>query len=138
MTGSQISQSESVCDSQSGSGSASQTGVAPGTPTYGTDGTDGESGCEGGNLSGVDAHDTRPPTLAYHAPCRYCGRPVYVALCRDGRWRTFETATVPTAPAGVWAWRKTWGMEEQELVPGHVLHFCAEYTRARPEEVLPR
>ncbi len=67
------------------------------------------------------------PALARPVDCRSCGSSVYLALCRDGRWRTFERATVPAAPTGVWAWRRTWGMEEQELVPGHLLHYCAGY-----------
>jgi hypothetical protein len=50
-------------------------------------------------------------------------------MCRDGKWRSFDTATVPPAEAGVWAWRKGWGMEEQELVRGKRLHYCASYDR---------
>jgi hypothetical protein len=73
---------------------------------------------------------TRPSYLAQRRDCRYCHRPLILALCRDGRWRTFDPETVPAAPANVWAWRKTWGMEETELVPGHRLHFCAEYADA--------
>jgi hypothetical protein len=44
---------------------------------------------------------------------------------------------VPAAPVCVWAWRKGQGMQEQELVPGKRLHYCVEYNRARPSEVLP-
>lgn len=80
---------------------------------------------------GSNARDARaqrrPDYLAKQDPCRYCGRPIVLAICRDGRWRTFEPNRVPPAPSGTWAWRKRWGMEETELVPGHRLHFCAEY-----------
>lgn len=65
--------------------------------------------------------------LARAVGCRYCSRPIYVALCRDGRWRSFDRARVLAAPAGVWAWRKHEGMEETDVVPGHRLHFCAEH-----------
>jgi len=71
----------------------------------------------------------RPSYLAKKEPCRYCSAPIVLAICRDGRWRTFNPDPQPPAPAGVWAWRKRWGMEEQEIVPGHRLHFCAEYAR---------
>jgi hypothetical protein len=68
--------------------------------------------------------------LAKRTPCRYCGTTVVLAICRDGRWRTFETATVPAAAVNVWAWRKHLGMEETDLVDGHRLHFCVEYVEA--------
>jgi len=67
-------------------------------------------------------------TLAYATTCRYCGAGVFVAVCSDGKWRSFGTDTVPAAPALVWAWRKHQGMQEQELVPGKLLHFCAGYS----------
>jgi hypothetical protein len=68
--------------------------------------------------------------LAKREPCRYCRTGIVLALCRDGRWRTFDEQLCDPAPAGVWAWRKRWGMEETELVPGRRLHFCAEYADA--------
>lgn len=74
-----------------------------------------------------DTRGNRPSYLAKAEPCRYCGRRIVLALCRDGRWRTFDPTRVPPAPSGVWAWRKTWGMEEQDQFPGYRLHFCAEY-----------
>lgn len=74
--------------------------------------------------------------LAYEAPCRYCSGPIYMAICRDGRWRSFELAEHPAAVAGVWAWRKRQGMEEQDRVPGHVLHYCAERSRLNAAEAL--
>jgi hypothetical protein len=68
-------------------------------------------------------------SLVYAAPCRYCDRDVYVAICRDGKWRTFERDLKP-ASATTWAWRKREGMEETNRVPGHYLHYCAEYRKA--------
>jgi hypothetical protein len=111
-----------------GSDLGSHVGVANGTPTYGTYGTDGESGCERANPYVSDrAHEQKPRSLAYATPCRYCGSEVYVAICRDGRWRSFEKDLCDPAPHNVWAWRKRHGMEEQDLVRGYHLHFCAEY-----------
>lgn len=68
-----------------------------------------------------------PRKLAYETPCRYCKAPIYVAICSDGKWRSFEKRTVPAAPEHVWEWRKHQGMQETEKVPGHPLHFCAKY-----------
>lgn len=116
--------------SHMGSQVGSHMGVANGTPTYGTYGTDGESGCEGANPSVPNARaSTSPSSLAYATNCRYCGGSIFVAICSDGRWRSFETRTVPAAPTCVWAWRKRQGMQEQEHVPGKPLHFCTEYDR---------
>lgn len=84
----------------------------------------------------ADARETTPiRALARAVDCRYCQRPIYVAICRDGKWRSFEPRRVPAAAALVWAWRKRHGMEEQDLVPGHHLHYCAEYARIRPEAI---
>lgn len=106
-------------------------GVPSGSPTYGTYGTDGESGCERANPSDPNARaNTSPRSLAYVTGCRYCDGQIYVAICRDGKWRSFEMRLVPPAPANVWAWRKRYGMEEQDLVHGHFLHYCADYNRA--------
>lgn len=93
-------------------------------------GTDGESGCERDTsyVPNADA-SRRPNLLAYPTNCRYCGELIYLAICRDGKWRTFETRTVPAAPFGVWAWRKTWGMEEQDRIAGKTLHYCAQYDK---------
>lgn len=83
-----------------------------------------------------NAHEIEPiRSLAYQALCRYCHQPVYVAICSDGKWRTFELATFPAAPEHVWAWRKHEGMQEQELIPGKHLHFCAEYSRIHREDL---
>lgn len=65
--------------------------------------------------------------LAYVKECDGCARTIFMAICRDGRWRPFETELVEKAPREVWAWRKREGMEEQDLVAGHLLHFCAAY-----------
>lgn len=65
--------------------------------------------------------------VAYETPCRYCQAPIYVAICADGKWRSFEKRTVPAAAAGVWAWRKRQGMQETDKVPGQTLHFCAQH-----------
>jgi len=109
--------------------SESHQGVAPGRPYERTNGTDGESGCEGGNLSGVNAHASRTPSsLVYAANCRYCAKPIYVAICRDGRWRTFEPDLQSVPLPFAWAWRKRVGMEETDTVRGHLLHFCAEHS----------
>jgi hypothetical protein len=84
-----------------------------------------------------NAHASETPsTLAYLTPCRYCDTEIYLAICRDGRWRSFDTQTVPAADKGVWAWRKRYGMEEQELVSGKQFHYCAEYRRVDPATVL--
>jgi hypothetical protein len=116
-----------VTDLRTDSESDLRNGLPERTPTYGTYGTDGESGYERADLSEPNAHaSTSPRSLAYLTPCRYCGTEVYVAICRDGRWRTFDTRRVPAAERCVWAWRKRLGMEEQDLVPGHLLHYCAE------------
>jgi hypothetical protein len=68
--------------------------------------------------------------LAKRESCRYCRALIVFAVCRDGRWRTFDDQQVPAAPTNVWAWRRRHGMEETDLVPGHRLHFCAEYADA--------
>jgi hypothetical protein len=83
-----------------------------------------------------DAHARKPiRSLAKAVNCRYCDRPVYVAICRDGKWRTFERELRPASPI-TWAWRKTYGMEETDKVPGYSLHYCAEYNRVDPATVL--
>jgi hypothetical protein len=53
--------------------------------------------------------------LAKRESCRYCRALIVFAVCRDGRWRTFDPQQVPAAATNVWAWR---------------LHFCAEYADA--------
>jgi hypothetical protein len=78
----------------------------------------------------------RPSYLAQRRDCRYCRRVIILAFCRDGRWRTFDPDLVPAMPAGTWAWRKRYGMEETELVDGHRLHFCAEYADAHGPSAL--
>ena len=65
--------------------------------------------------------------LAYLKPCDGCGSEIFMAVCRDGRWRPFERDEVPTAPEHVWAWRKREGMEETDLAPGHLVHYCADF-----------
>lgn len=91
-------------------------------------GTDEESGYERDTSYVPNARTSdQPKSLAYPTNCRYCGDLIYLAMCRDGKWRSFDTKTVPAAPFGVWAWRKTWGMEEQEHVPGKGLHYCARH-----------
>lgn len=65
--------------------------------------------------------------LAYLKPCAGCGTEIFMAICRDGRWRPFDTRQFPAADNSVWAWRKRHGMEEQELVPGHHIHLCPAY-----------
>lgn len=113
-----------------GSPAAIPNGSPTWAPTYGTYGTDGESGCERENPAEVNAHtSTAPRKLAYDTACRYCGDTIYIALCSDGRWRTFDLATHPAAPVCIWAWRKHQGMQEQELIPGKRLHYCAAYTK---------
>lgn len=77
-----------------------------------------------------DAREHKPIRSLVHAvECRYCDNPIYVAICRDGKWRSFERDLRP-ASAITWAWRKTWGMEETDRVPGYSLHWCPEYNRA--------
>lgn len=65
--------------------------------------------------------------LAYAKPCDGCGSSIYLAICRDGRWRPFELAEQPKGTPGTWAWRKRQGMEETEHVAGHGIHYCAEF-----------
>lgn len=80
---------------------------------------------------GSNARDARaqrrPDYLAKQDPCRYCGRPIVLAICRDGRWRTFDPDLVPAMPAGIWAWRKRYGMEETDRTSGYVIHKCADF-----------
>lgn len=100
----------------------------PAAPYGRTDGLT-ERGSElRGNLSGRNARTSTPTTtLAQAIDCRYCHGPIYLAWCSDGRWRSFEREVVPAAATCVWAWRKRQGMQETEHVPGHRLHYCAEY-----------
>lgn len=72
-----------------------------------------------------------PTNLAYEGQCHSCSGPVYVAICFDGRWRTFDMDDYPVAEVGVWAWRRRVGMQEQSIVPGKVLHRCAAYYEQR-------
>lgn len=65
--------------------------------------------------------------LAHDTDCRSCGRPIYVVICRDGRWRPFERTLHPAGTPDVWAWRRRQGMEETQLVPGYGLHHCPAY-----------
>jgi hypothetical protein len=79
-----------------------------------------------------NAREDKPiRSLAEAVNCRYCDGPIYLAVCRDGRWRTFERDLMPPAPANVWAWRKRYGMEETDRASGYRLHYCAEYRRVR-------
>lgn len=107
---------------------ASHAGVAPAVRRDGT-GLTRESGYERENLMSVDAHAKKPiRSLAHSVNCQYCHNPIYVAICSDGKWRSFDQETFPAAPQNVWAWRKHEGMQEQNLVPGKRLHYCAEYS----------
>jgi hypothetical protein len=65
--------------------------------------------------------------LAYRKICDGCDSEIFMAVCRDGRWRPFEPKrqTVPLSFA--WAWRKRIGMEETDRVCGHLIHYCADY-----------
>ena len=65
--------------------------------------------------------------VAYQKPCDGCGSEIVMAICRDGRWRPFETKRQPTPLPFAWAWRKRIGMEETDRVPGHLIHYCADY-----------
>lgn len=65
--------------------------------------------------------------LAYLKDCTGCGTEVFMAICRDGRWRPFETELQPVPLPFAWAWRKRVGMEETDRVRGHVIHYCADY-----------
>jgi hypothetical protein len=64
--------------------------------------------------------------LAYAKDC-VCGSPIFMAICRDGRWRPFETREQAAGTPGTWAWRKTYGMEETELARGRSIHYCAVF-----------
>lgn len=63
-------------------------------------------------------------TLVSAVDCKHCTGPIYVALCRDGRYRGFERTLLPAGTPGAWAWRKHLGMEETDLAPGYGLHYC--------------
>lgn len=62
--------------------------------------------------------------LAYATACKVCSYKIFVARCRDGFWRPFDTNELPAGLPGTWAWRKRQGMEETDLVPGHAIHHC--------------
>ncbi len=80
-----------------------------------------------------NAHVARDPEslvvdqLAYRKTCDGCGTEIFMAICRDGRWRPFETRRQPTPLPFTWAWRKRIGMEETDRVPGHLIHPCPAY-----------
>ena len=65
--------------------------------------------------------------LAYKKNCAGCGEELFMAICRDGRWRAFETDRQPLPLPFAWAWRKRVGMEETDRVAGHLLHPCPEF-----------
>lgn len=65
--------------------------------------------------------------LAYRKTCGGCGSEIFMAICRDGRWRPFETSEQPKGTPGTWAWRKRQGMEETDLATGHGIHYCADF-----------
>lgn len=65
--------------------------------------------------------------LAYLKECDGCHHTIFMAVCRDGRWRPFETELVERAEREVWAWRKREGMEEQDLTRGYHIHYCADF-----------
>lgn len=66
-------------------------------------------------------------TLAYVRDCVTCGQEIVLAICRDGRYRAFERRLQPVPSEHAWAWRKRIGMEETDVVRGHMIHFCAGY-----------
>jgi hypothetical protein len=65
--------------------------------------------------------------LAYAKECTGCGAEIFMAICRDGRWRPFETELQPVPSPHAWAWRKNYGMEETEIVRGRLIHYCADF-----------
>lgn len=65
--------------------------------------------------------------LAYLKECLGCREIIFMAICRDGRWRPFETPLVSRADREVWTWRKKEGMEEQDITAGYHIHYCADY-----------
>ncbi len=65
--------------------------------------------------------------LAYKKNCAGCGHEIVMAICRDGRWRPFETERQAVPLPFACAWRKRHGMEETDRVPGHLIHPCADY-----------
>ena len=65
--------------------------------------------------------------LAYLKSCDGCGAEIFMAICRDGRWRPFETERQIVPVPFAWAWRKHYGMEETDAVCGHLIHYCADY-----------
>lgn len=65
--------------------------------------------------------------LAYVKTCEGCQSEIFMAICRDGRWRPFETYEHPAAEHSVWAWRKRYGMEETDRTSGYVIHKCADF-----------
>jgi hypothetical protein len=78
--------------------------------------------------------------LAYRKTCDGCAAPIFMATCRDGRWRPFESERQRTPVPFAWAWRKGYGMEETDVVPGHLIHYCADFhdrplARCHPAEV---
>lgn len=66
-------------------------------------------------------------TLAYRKPCTGCGADIFMAVCRDGRWRPFEPKLQEVPLPFAWAWRKGHGMEETDVVRGHFIHCCADF-----------
>ncbi len=65
--------------------------------------------------------------IAYLKECNGCHSEIFMAICRDGRWRPFETRQLPPGTCGAWAWRKRQGMEETDRAPGHSIHYCADF-----------
>lgn len=65
--------------------------------------------------------------VAYTKTCGGCGSEIFIAVCRDGRWRPFETKRQAVPVSFAWAWRKRHGMEETDHVCGHLIHYCADY-----------
>jgi hypothetical protein len=65
--------------------------------------------------------------LAYLKACDGCGQQIFMAICRDGKWRAFEVERQKVPLPFAWAWRKRVGMEETDTVCGHLRHPCPAY-----------
>jgi hypothetical protein len=87
--------------------------------------------------------------LARRTTCQHCHAEVFSARCDDGKWRTFGLEDHDSDHEGVWVWHKRHGMQEwarfgrparpgDTLVPGKLLHYCAEYTIAKMHVDIPR
>lgn len=81
--------------SQVGAVWESQIGVASGTPTYGTYGTNGESGCERGNLMSGNARASKDPISTGH--CESC-------KCSPTLDRLLRRLDRSGGPDSCWTW----------------------------------